>query len=241
MIKKLISQKHNKFNNIYKKMEMLLSKSLSYKEKNDKVLTDYKYATFDDPIMNNQLKTDITYDNLLCDIQSVLDLQKHCHKLYSNLILNNTNNILDSFEKYKININNINVYIQLLHRMNYLIGRLIQAKFSKEEDISTIEYEIKENYIEINEDNVIEQIVKDQKEVKDEHINLIKQGLEKEKTLININKSPSICGIGVAMKYYKILIEEFCMNLQIVTEQPTEEKLLDFFSHVLIFLIIYLK
>lgn len=220
-------------------------------------LSDLKYCTFDDINMDDQLKSDISYENLINDFKSTRDVLIHYRSIYSNLLVLNPHNIIYSFKKYKLNFINFNINAFLLLRQLDLMSYVLKLKFEHSDDIS-FEFEtnflntkISNEYLEIvkNEyynksiddlilqwtgDENLKKIIFDEVDDISEIRETFSKGIECENFILSFidkNKySPSICGIGVLIKYLKMILERSICNIEILSNSITEEIMLDFFQ-----------
>jgi hypothetical protein len=221
-------------------------------------LSDLKYCTFDDITMDDQLKSDISYEILINDFKSTRDILIHYRTIYSNLLVQNPHNIIYSFKKYKLNFINFNINAFLLLRQLDLMSYVLKLKFEHSDDINLdsenifqSQSEITNEFLEIikkeynnkgiddlilqwtgdeNLKKIIFEEVEDMVEIRETFY----KGIEYEKFILSFvdkNKnSPSICGIGVLLKYLKMILERSVYNIEILSNTITEEIMLDFFQ-----------
>ena len=220
-------------------------------------ISELKYATFDDIAIDDQLKSDITYEILMNDFKSVSDILFHYRSIYSSLLLENPHNIIYSLKKYGLKFINFNINAFLLQRQLDLMSYVIKIKFEYVDEIyinleNNLNNEISTNeYIEIIKkvyygkslDDLIMEWTSDEslkkvifEEVDDmvEIREIFSKGIESESFILKyVNKNiptPSICGIGVLLKYLRMILEKAIANIQIMSNSFTEDMMLNFFQ-----------
>lgn len=205
---------------------------------------DFKYPTFDDPMMDDELKKDITYIGLMTDIHSVVNLLDYFQDFYSSLLKNNPHNILDSFRKSNLNCVCFSVFALLIKRVIVLMNYLLTIKFENKNDIdvnSDKKEAIELEYINVDKEQLINTILNNnvfipllgEDEIK-EIREIFNEGFKKEKVILDCTVSPSICGIGVGVKYLKVALEQVIMDIQLLSDKKVEDTILDFFQNVYI-------
>jgi hypothetical protein len=204
-------------------------------------LTDTKYPTFEDNAFDDQLKTDITYDIMFDDIKSAIDIIDYYHSVFTQLVSSNPNNIIKEFKKYNLNFISFHIYGFLLRRQIKLMSMLIRLKFEPQYENEIKQY-ISKDYLEYNSELILADFVSNETHKKlllseCDNIENIKiffvKAEEAEKFLISIDYTPSICGIGIAIKYVRYVLEQSIINIQVLEKELTQEIMLDFFLNVI--------
>ena len=206
-------------------------------------LSDIKYPNFDDKIIDDQLKNEITYEILNGDINSIIELLIYFEKSFIELFSQNKKKeIVDIFTKYSLNYPNFILYSSLSRRKITLMSFLIKLKFEGNdvEILKTIEEEYKTIEIQkiTKEFYVLIELLK----LSEEHLHLadinelIEKDLINEKIILLAENIPSICGICVCIKFLKSIIEKAILDIQKLIFEFKEETAIDFIHLVYIFI-----
>lgn len=205
---------------------------------------EIKYPTFSIPQIDEELKYEITYENVMNDLRFVFDILDDYINLYTNILIKNPHNILASFQKYKLNFLIFHVNSFLLKRHIELLCFLIKYKF---EECNEIEKKLKLNFVDKSVDdlifmwtsnnkyiaNIFEQI-DDPLEIKENFaIGLDTEKFMIEQTLFNDEK-PSLSGLGIFIKYFKYILQSAIETMKIITMKESEETMLNFLQDVII-------
>ena len=203
---------------------------------------DFKYPTFSIPAIDEELKYEITYENLSHDLRYVSDLLEHYLNSYTNILLTNPHNILVSFQKYKLNFLLFHINSFLLKRHIELISFLMKYKFEENYEIGE---KLKEKFLDKSVDEILSmwtnnenfkgQIFENIDEVQ-EIRESFSAGVDTEKFLIELilftSHKPSLSGIGIFMKYFKYILQSAIETMIIVTKKESEDNMLNFFQDV---------
>jgi hypothetical protein len=229
------------------------------KECDGRQTSGIKYPTFDDNLMDDQLKNDVTYETLMEDFKSVNnDIIPYFQHTYKKFIIDNPFNIIANFKLYELSYPKFFVFSFVLKRQLDLMSYLIKIKFenSQPEGNSINAYSdqaideiIKKEYLNSSVDEIILLIFSDEafKKVVDNDVDIptgndgdkyhqfktiVEKGLEDEKCLLSIKDAPSICGIDIALKYMKIILERCIVSMQKLTNEIQEVPMIEYFQDV---------
>lgn len=208
-------------------------------------IVDFKYATFDDPFIDSQLKFEITYDTVISDITCCIDTIIFFDNLYTQS-LDNTK-IYKEFRTHKISYINSKAFLFILKRQLNLLLYLIKYKFDG--DNHALKY-IKEEYLiegelrfkitemkdffifkELQYDNCKEKIASELEEVICRSENFEKELLH---DYSNRLWKPSITGLSILIKFINSSFNKAITDLEILLKDKnhklSEGIILDFFQ-----------
>lgn len=206
-------------------------------------ISDIKYPTFDDNNIEDQIRSEITFDTLNGDVNSLIELLLYFEKAFLQLLTSsNKQNVLKIFGKYSLNHINFIAYSVLSRRQITLIFYLI--KLFDKNDMELLKL-IEEEYRIVTVEKIVEEIfsitsileIKKENEEFLEIFNIVKKNLEDEKKILSVEVKPSICGISISFKFLKSIVEKTILNLNKLQIVITEENIVDFLHQVNYFLI----
>ena len=102
-------------------------------------ISDTKFPTYDDKIIDTELRYEVTIDSLYSDIYSSINLLIEFEKVYGEFITGDKKAIIiDGFKKHSLNYLIFKLYPTLLRRQLTLISHLLKIKdrFSNQESRS---------------------------------------------------------------------------------------------------------
>lgn len=207
-------------------------------------ISDLKYPTFDNNIIDDQLKTEITYEIFLNDMKSVVDIISSYLNSFTSLLVSNTNNIVESFKSYKLSFIQFHINAFFLERELELMSMVFKLKYEYiNADQSAFMNIIRNKYGKCNVDEVIEQWSQNETyrklicyEIDDisEVREIFEKRLENEMFMLEYTHedkpTPAVCVSGILVKYLRFILERSLINMDFLKEKITEEILLDFFQ-----------
>jgi len=125
---KLKNDKNLKKDNHNDQYENLCIDMYGTHEKN----VELKFPTFDEEHLDNQLKSEITYNSLMSEIHTTLHLLFHFDKEYELLHMKNKE-FINSLIQFNINYLSYKLYGICLHRLISLIHQKLMLKFETKE------------------------------------------------------------------------------------------------------------
>jgi hypothetical protein len=202
-------------------------------------LLEVKYPTYGEHTIDSQIKLEITYENLISDINSVLDVLTQYENLYKSLITENKNNICKVFTDHNLKYQYYGIHAHVLHREIVLI--LLKLKTVYEGDTKGVwlierDYHISDDgYVNaILDSESIQQLEKRNELV--EAIAYIKVLKRNEEMLLSFEHKPSIGSMSILLKYLKNVIESICiiiLSLEVDDcHRDLDDLLLDLFHNV---------
>jgi hypothetical protein len=220
-------------------------------------LAEIKYPTFDNALIDDELKTDITYEILINDFKAIFDLLEHYRNIFTDVLITNPGNLIASFKIYNLNFLIFHINGYLIKRQVELISYLIKIKFEHNDEEKMKESSLYELIKSEFENKTVDDLLLTwssnetfRKHFFDNVENILEirevfaRELEQEKFLIEIalnsEETPSICGIGVFLKYLKLILLTAIGNVNNLDGSASEEGMLDFFQDVL-FYILYIS
>jgi hypothetical protein len=212
-------------------------------------LLELKYPTFGEHTIDSQIKLEITYDNLISDINSVLDVLTQYQSLYKTLIDQNKGNIIKVFLDHNLKYLNYGIHAKVLQREIILIILKLRATFDGDKKAAkTIEqdYEISEDgYINAIIDSDTIKLLEQRDELADatQYLKVIKRN---EDLLLRFSHRPSISSLALGMKYLKSIIENICiiilaLDMEDWHHKDIDDLLLDLFHNVRVLLTVVYK
>ena len=207
--------------------------------KNSYQLSEVKYPNFNDVQIDHQLRYEITFDSLIEDINSSIELLDHLEK---NLLVffysERQREIEKFFKKYDYNQINFLLYSFLLRRKISLIYYMLQIKLKGKTEF--YEKTINETYITMTADklrdifvNFYEKLpLKIDDEVIYEFTQIIQNNLDHEKIIYLFQNNPSLSSIGICLKFLKSLIHESLDYYQILIKDYKDDKMIEFLYSV---------
>jgi hypothetical protein len=202
-------------------------------------LLEHKYPTYGEHSIDSQMKTEITYENLIADLNAVLDVLTQYQNLYKLLISENKGNIIKVFLDHNLKYLSYRIHAQVLYRQIVLL--LLKLKHLYEGNTSVLKI-IEKDYV-LSEDGYINAILDSelinqlvQRDELNESIAYLKMIRKHEENLRLHEHRPSISGISIALKYLKNVIESICiiiLSLEIDDcHRNLDDLLLDLFFNV---------
>jgi len=176
---------------------------------------EMKHPNFDDVIIDNQLKQNITFDILIEDIKSTIELLNFFENFMIKIFISDKKTkILFYFKKHHFNYLNFLLYCFLSRRKISLM--YYKVKLQIEEINHLFEKTIEEEYISITIQKLQEKFLFSVKELNIEKYSdilkdlpeILKTNLEQEKIIINTNYTPSFSSISICLKYFKSILEK---------------------------------
>jgi len=223
-------------------------KTIIHKEKeintnhNKNSYIEIKYPTFSIPQIDEDLKHEINYENLINDLRCVFELLEYYLNFYTEILVTNPHNILASFETYNLDFVIFHINSFLLKRQIELLSFIVKYKF---ENCLEIEKQLKEYVLEITLDDLISKWnsnynhkgkILENFEIKIDIKEFFANELYNEKfmlenTLQNHEK-PSLSSLGISIKYLKYILQTAIETMKILIKKESEENMLNFFHDV---------
>jgi hypothetical protein len=238
---------------IDKPFENLQSESLIINIKNDSK-NDIKYPTFEDFTLEEQLKTDVTSEDLMTDLKDCHEALNYLQRRYDFLFIEHKNGkmIKEHLKDHNMNFKTYKVSIYVLERHVTLLYYLIILKYGKDEtDKENIKKLLKERYINLDYKILEETFMNENKkyfksldnieEDKQQILEIFRNVLKLEKSLIEFELKdekflPSIWSMNLSLKILKNTLDETSnqINEVILTknlETISEESMIKFFHN----------
>jgi hypothetical protein len=186
--------------------------------------SDIKYPTFEDINLEEQLKTEVTYENLLVDLNCCDEaLSNLCH-LYDTLFLTHPNG---EFIKEKLKEHNMNyivckMFSSILRRQVTLVYHLLRKKYSNnQEERETAEKIINQEYLDVSNEEILNHLIEENKNYFKNGNGSVNDNLDHEKLknseILNVQEEREI-----NQEFKNMIIE----NLKVLIK--SEKSLIDF-------------
>lgn len=195
-------------------------------------ICELKYPTFDDCLLDDDIRIDATCYSIFDLFKSLIDIINHFTQMFEKLLTTNTNDIIVSFKLYELNFINVLVYSYMIKRKLELMCMLLQKKervfiekFHTSSDPGEILSEICRNDI-IR--NIIHSEVED---VSTLHAIIINE-LQGETVIMDKTTNPAICLIGITLKYVKVIFERLIVHIENLLTSKSEIILIELLSDV---------
>jgi hypothetical protein len=199
----------------------------------------YKYPVFFNPEVDDELKTEISIENLSHDLNAIYLLLVDYYKKLSGILIKECS-IHDEFKKYKLDffVFHINTFF-LIRKIELISNLMITNK-------DMMRKNIEEKYLEKALDDVILiwnsenltlfNFIDDPFSIREE----FSRHLEEEKIIIENRDELPLCLIGVFMIYLKHLMKETNLNLDTYILLSNEDNMVHFFHDVdILFILVY--
>jgi len=215
------------------------------KEKKIKQVTDIKFPTYDDNIIDTELRFEITLDVLYSDIYSSTNVLLEFEKLYDDFITSEkSKSIIESFQNHNLNYLSFKLNTIILRRQITLISFLIKIKFALKDESADNINDLLKDY-DKEEVEISKSILTSLLTINDKKINisveeelelteLIKKHIENEKLIKNSlkNHSPSLSGLSITLKMLKSIVFKIMESLEKIKIKNSDENLILFFHTV---------
>jgi hormone-sensitive lipase len=211
----------NKFYNSKEIENLEISKVSKYKE-----YSDIKYPTFEDVNLEEDLKNEITYENLLVDINCCEEALSHLCQNYDSLFFTypKRETIKEKLKEHNMNHIVCKMLTSILKRQLTLINHLLRKKYSNNnEERELAQKFIIQNYLELSNEEILNQLI-------EENINYFNNGIDSLNQNDKINQEKHVNSEilkdieekEINQDYKKIILEN--LNLLI----KNEKSLVDF-------------
>ena len=201
--------------------------------------TDIKFPTFDDNNIENQLKEELSYENLIDDSNSILELLIYFEKFFIELLSSkNKQQIINLFNVHSLNYINFIACAFFSRRKITLVFYLAKEYFEGSNDI--LKKVIEKEYTNVIIEKIVEDIflitsgleINKEDEMFCEINSLVKKNLESESFILASKLKPSIVGISIAFKFFKSIIDKTISEMKKIKIEYKEEIAIDFLQSV---------